>query len=79
MLKKELEKAYPGIKIHLESLSVDDTEKVAKLPDQLPTEFKDVDILVNNAGLALGGNLIFLNIKYFNQTYNYTIYSSCNC
>ncbi len=35
-------------------MSVSDTEKVAKLPTQLPAEFKNVDILVNNAGLALG-------------------------
>jgi 3-hydroxy acid dehydrogenase/malonic semialdehyde reductase len=35
-------------------LDVTDAAAVAKLPDSLPPEWRDVDVLVNNAGIALG-------------------------
>ena len=55
LLRKELLHEFPGLRCHIEALSVCDVEKVFQLPDKLPEDFKKVDILVNNAGLALGG------------------------
>ncbi len=42
-------------------MSVTDTAAVAKLPTELPQEFKNVDILINNAGLALGVSTVQSN------------------
>lgn len=53
-LKTTLENTYSGAQIHLAVLDVRDTDKVRRLPEELPQDFKSVDILVNNAGLALG-------------------------
>ncbi len=53
-LKNEIIATFPNTAVHVVSLSVTDYEAVAKLPNDLPSEFKEVDILVNNAGLARG-------------------------
>jgi uncharacterized protein with GYD domain len=53
-IKEALQQTYPGLKVHTVALSVTDYDAVSKLPNQLPSEFRDVDILVNNAGLARG-------------------------
>jgi 3-hydroxy acid dehydrogenase/malonic semialdehyde reductase len=36
------------------TLDVTDSSAVAALPDNLPSEWREVDVLVNNAGIALG-------------------------
>lgn len=53
-LKNDLTTDHPGLKVHTVSMSVADVDAVAKLPEELPDDFKDVYLLVNNAGLALG-------------------------
>jgi enoyl-[acyl-carrier-protein] reductase (NADH) len=53
-VKKAALTVNPALKILTVPMSVSDTEEVAKLPEKLPAEFRDVSILVNNAGLALG-------------------------
>eukprot|EP01040_Poterioochromonas_malhamensis_P016893 gene16893-19288_t len=53
-IKSEINQTYPDLKIHVVALSVTDYDAVAKLPQQLPADFKNVEILVNNAGLARG-------------------------
>lgn len=53
-IKSEINQSYPDLKIHVVTLSVTDYDAVAKLPQQLPADFKNVEILVNNAGLARG-------------------------
>jgi len=54
-LKADILREYSGLRVHIEALSVADTDKVAALPSTLPADFRDVEVLVNNAGLALGG------------------------
>jgi NADP-dependent 3-hydroxy acid dehydrogenase YdfG len=53
-LKNEIVATFPETNVHVVSMSVTDYEAVARLPNELPADFKDVDILVNNAGLARG-------------------------
>lgn len=53
-LKSDLIKQYPYLAVHTVAVSVTDLDAIAKLPQTLPNEFKEVDILINNAGLALG-------------------------
>ena len=61
-LKAELQEAFIGCKVHVETLSVTDTAAVSTLPARLPSEFASVDILVNNAGLALGVSSVESNV-----------------
>jgi 3-hydroxy acid dehydrogenase/malonic semialdehyde reductase len=60
-MKEAMEAKYKGIKVHLVEMSVTDLDAVAKLPDSLPADFKNVSILVNNAGLAIGTPSVFDN------------------
>ena len=39
-----------------------DIERVEKMDELLPEQFRNVDILVNNAGLALGKNSVEENV-----------------
>lgn len=54
ILKDELLRSNPKLRIHLVPMSVSDMATVKALPSALPAEFADVSVLVNNAGLALG-------------------------
>lgn len=54
-LKTALMNAYPSLpEILILPFDVQEIEKIATLPQSLPSSHNDVDILVNNAGLALG-------------------------
>jgi len=53
-IKKMLAEDFPAIRVHTVAMSVADTAAVARLPEALPFELREVDVLVNNAGLALG-------------------------
>lgn len=61
-LKKELIDQHPQLKVHIVSISVNDTNAIKALPSALPKDFQDVTILVNNAGLALGVTTVENNI-----------------
>ncbi|AMD18553.1 HBL349Cp [Eremothecium sinecaudum] len=53
-IKKDIEKDFQNVKIHIVELDVSDSKKIASFVEELPEDFKDIDILVNCAGLALG-------------------------
>lgn len=40
--------------VHILPQDASDRKSIEKLPDDLPSEFRNIDILINNAGLALG-------------------------
>ena len=62
-LKEELAATCPGTQVHVTGLDVADLAAVARLPADLPGDFKEVTILINNAGLAAGfGNVASYNM-----------------
>ncbi|KAA8497174.1 NADP-dependent 3-hydroxy acid dehydrogenase [Porphyridium purpureum] len=57
--------AGPGggdVRVHVIGMDLGaNMDEVARLPDVLPEEYRDVDIVVNNAGLALGKDAVYDN------------------
>ncbi|PSC71219.1 NAD(P)-dependent oxidoreductase [Micractinium conductrix] len=52
-LQQAIQQHY-NVPVHTIVLDVQDLEAIARLPAELPAEFREVDILLPNAGLALG-------------------------
>lgn len=58
-LATELNIKYPGVKTHVATLDVSDTDAIEKFySSEIPTAFLPIDILVNNAGKALGAEFV---------------------
>jgi 3-hydroxy acid dehydrogenase/malonic semialdehyde reductase len=55
-------KAKYGTEVFCLVLDMMDIERVEKMDELLPEQFRNVDILVNNAGLALGKNSVEENV-----------------
>ncbi|KAK6464108.1 hypothetical protein DFJ63DRAFT_284681 [Scheffersomyces coipomensis] len=72
LIKDDLIKTYPAIKVHIVTLDVSKLSTIAPFVTSLPSEFSDIDVLVNNAGLALGrdpvGDILPQDIEQMFQT-----------